>query len=199
MSLSLTRVNLQYLPDLSSLTNLWNVDLRFNDIKELNQTFLPCSLRKLYVQGNPIPFLHIDSGRLASLTELGCGSSNTHYITTPILRRVHDGDLILLVPDDLKGHLYLPPPAVFEDPRQMVKYIDHPERFLPFVAETKNKQGALEWLFTSSCWSSSMLDFSSQGWLHDGDVHTGFVDLQNVETLILQRLCVGSNARIWSS
>ena len=51
MCLSLTKLNLQLLPDLSSLANLWNIDLRFNNIKELNQTFLPCSLRTLNVQG----------------------------------------------------------------------------------------------------------------------------------------------------
>ena len=31
-----------------------------------------------------------------------------------------------------------------------------------------------------------MLDVSSQRWLRDGDVHIGFIDLQNVEILILR-------------
>ena len=186
MCLSLTKVSLKLLPDLSSLSNLWNVDLRFNNIRELNQKFLPCSLRKLNVQGNPILSLHVDPDRFPNLAELGCGSPDTHYVTTPILKKVHDGDLNLLVPDDLKEHLYLPPPTVFEDPGQMIEYIDHPERFLPSIAEDGNKQAALEWLFTSRGWSSSMLDFSSQRWLHDGDVDTGFVDLQNVDILILR-------------
>ena len=186
MHLRINFFNITSVPDLSSLTNLLDINLKCNKISKINCSHLPVSVRKLSIQENPIESLHFDCDHFPSLIKIECGSVHTHYITTPILKRVQNGNLTLSFPEKLKERLYLPPPIVFKDPRRMDRYIDHPEKFLPFVAEAKNKQGALEWLFTSSCWSSSMLDFSSQRWLHDGDVHTGFIDLQNVEILILR-------------
>ena len=183
--LCITCCELDFVPDMSSMVNLWVLDLRCNNIENMNTEHLPPSVRKISVERNPIQFLDIDCSIFQQLNEITCGSLHTHYITPTVVKRMYEGDLNISVEEEFRPYLYLPPQAVFDDKETMLDYITHPERFLPSVAGIEERHEALQWLFLSSRSKFYNLDFSSQSWLFEEDADITCIEVIDVDNLDL--------------
>ena len=184
--LSLENCNLEILPDVSLLNKLEVLDVSQNRIEEVKSTFIPKTLKKLHIQENPILCLDIDLDTL-NLDKIIFGSKSTHYISTPILRKFQETELKLVVPDQFKVHLHLPPADALGDQDALIRYLTFPEKQLSKIPDIDNqKVEALKWLLLHSGTNFTKLDLGSQTWLRDGGLDLRLCYLRNIDELILR-------------
>ena len=178
---------LEQIPNMSSLKKLDVLIIRNNYIREINCDALPPSLKEIYLSGNPIVFVTVDLTRLRKLKLIDCGSKNTHYISFIILEKVYSWNtsMILVLSEEHRQNLYLPPGELLCDKDGILDYIKNPEKYLASISDHKSRVQALQWLFNESEYKFKTLDFHSQTWLFFKGIDLSCVDLKNTVTLVL--------------
>ena len=171
-------------PNIAPLSHLELVDLSYNRIEILTENHLPSYIKKLFIQGNPIPFIKLDMGRFSNLEEVRCGSHCTRFISSQIIDRVHKSGLTLDVPELYASYLEMPPSSVLQYHEEFVEYIRNREKYLPSILNHFKRSETLHWLVFSDKFTFVNVDFTSQKWLFEKQEFS-ILNLTNVHTLKL--------------
>ena len=119
--LLLAECNLLQIPDISSLSQLLTLDLRNNNITDLNFANNR-TLQEIYLQGNPILSYHLCDDSLPALKLLKLGSSSTKYISLSIMGRVHKSVLEVKIEKMYAEYLIYPPARVLDHKNEIDKF-----------------------------------------------------------------------------
>ena len=119
-------------------------------IQEVERNYLPKNLKELYLQENPILSLNINCQEISGLKQITFGSRSTHYISTPLLKRLLETEMKIILPDQFKEYLHLPQANVINDQSALARYLRSPEKYLSSLSGIELKVAALEWLMFSS-------------------------------------------------
>ena len=184
---NLKNCKLNTIPDLSECLHLEDVDLGDNNIQNINENYLPSSIKKLSVEGNPIPYLKLNCDSYPNLSSIQCGSGCTEYISAEIMQKVNEETLTMIIDEKCKRFLCMPPPIVLDNKEHLLNYFQNPERYLPFISNMYKRSTSLYWLLVSSTFPLHTLDFTSQSWLFETDSALSRISLENVHTLILEK------------
>ena len=137
-------------PDFSLLDRVRILDIRENEIMEINENLLPPNVTEIDITGNPIQCVAIDCKQHSSLSLIICGSQQTHYISYSILCNIQLGNLKVKVPSRFEEHLFLPQCHIFNNPKLLSKYVGNPFKFvhifLPPAYAIDNTENLLEHL-----------------------------------------------------
>ena len=139
---------LMSLPNMATLSQLKIVSVTNNSIQKLDSVCLPFSAKKLKISKNPIRCVDVDCTRLTELSELELGSETTHYISFPVLKRVCNGDLSVVVLEEFKKNLHMPGASLLDDKTSLSDYVSNPENYIAEIEDKKNRVLALEWLLS---------------------------------------------------
>ena len=177
---------LDWVPRMSSLEKLEDLNLEENKIQDLDSEMFPASIRKISVKCNNIQCINLDCSKFPNLKEIVCGSERTRYITCPLISKIHSTNFKITIPENFAQYLFMPPAIVLKDREHLSSYVKHPEGYLAKVA-IEYRSDALQWLFSSSKPEFLCLDFSMQKWFFqpENDVDFSCISLQNVSSLTL--------------
>ena len=183
--LYLDNCGLHSIPDLSSNLYLETIDIKYNNIESLEQNFLPVTVKNIFLEGNPIPCVHIDHNVAPELSSVGCGSEMTQYISSSIIERM-TRSVVVTVAKQYKQYLVLPPLVVLEQREHLLAYVDHPEKYLAHIRREIRPE-ALDWLVKKNKSELTDLDFTSQKWLFPigKDSFLNGFNLTTVQSLVL--------------
>ena len=124
--INLQGCRLTEVPEITSLKELISLDLGFNEIVEMPNTFSHEKLKTLNIQANLIP--NINTDRFPSLEELHCGSKHTKSISDLALHKIKDGSLKIKIDPSFRGYLQLPPYGVLDGgPEDIQTYLNKEE------------------------------------------------------------------------
>ena len=113
LKIKLSKCGLESIPNISSLSQLRILDLSDNDINELNEEFLPTSVKRLYVDGNPIVCIKLSIARFPGLSKVRCGSKRTQYISSHLVKKAQQRGFKMTIPKKYQKYLCLPPSKIF--------------------------------------------------------------------------------------
>ena len=180
----LSGCNLKHAPQIGSLPELRILDLSYNEISEVDNSFYHEKLTTLNIEANPIPNISMD--RFPEVTVLKCGSKHTKSISDSTLLRVKDGTLSISVATSFKGYLQLPEYSVIEGgPDDIQIYLNKEEIFIRTLEDiqlysqslkSSEKQYKVLRLSKTSCTPEFIQNVEFQNLLGQ---------LQNIERLIL--------------
>ena len=179
---SLVNCGLIVLPDMSRAFHLENVDVRDNNITEINEGFIPFSIRKLVIEGNPIEYVKIDCHKFPDLAEICCGSKCTSYISTQIMQKI-----LVLVSENYRCFLCMPPKVVLGDEEAFFKYILNPEKYLIEIEDTNRRLQALQWLTFEEKYPFRFADFTGQNWVFEKHFDFGPPTFKKMLSLTLDK------------
>ncbi len=160
-SLDLSFCELTLCPDISQLRSLESLTLTGNSIEALDEIEKCAGLRRLHLEGNPIPEFVSNTKLFENLDVLCIGPTDTGYISHPILERYQAGQLDLVITAEHQRHLVCPPAGVLGNKAQLKEYMDQPESCRGKVRD-KDKLNALNWIVSKSQMSLSSLDLSER-------------------------------------
>ena len=160
--LYLEKCGLDSIPNVSGMPQLKLINVRNNRIKWVKN--LPRSVRKLFLEDNPIQCLSVDLDTVPDLAEISCGSTETHYISHALIKKVVSRELVIMVPETYQEHFFLPPSAALNSYEHLTVYASHPEKYLGNI-HLENRSLALNWLVNESKFDIACLDFTFQYWL----------------------------------
>ena len=127
-NLCLKSCGLNKAPDISLLNDLVLLDISYNNINRVHNSFSHKKITKLYIQGNPLEMIHISAEKFLQLEILECGSEYTKSVSESTLRRCVDESLSIEISEDFRSHLELSAYAVIAGgPSVIEKYLDEEE------------------------------------------------------------------------
>ena len=177
-NISLKDCCLAEIPNMSAMPSLDIINVSDNNIRELSENVLPTSMKKVFVDGNPIQCIRLDYEKYPNLVFIQCGSQYTEYIITPLVDRVFRANLKIVVPSNYKPYFCMPPSIVFGDTGLLSSYVQNPEKFLENISNIYKRSAALNWLLNSSRSLVLTIDFTSQRWL------SGIKDTLNFQSVL---------------
>ena len=173
-NLNMSSLDIAFVPDLSSLKHLEELNLSFNRITYVRSLHFPESIQILHIEGNPINDVSISSINLSNLIELYCGSSSNYSIAFPIVEKFVDRTLKLHVAHDYLKNLLLPPAELIgstektaEGRNSLQKYLKSPEKYLQTLLSRETKWKAFSWLISTSGKEFECLDLRGMSWIID--------------------------------
>ena len=149
LSFSMKNCQLTKLPKFHIWKQLQTLNLSDNNLKSIEIDSGPCLLKELYISGNPLERIEIDFAHFPQLKTLECGSSETKYISIPILERVTKKDLKLHIPKDYRNALLLPAYKVIHNDKKLSKFVSNPVKYAYNIPDSRERQYIIIWLLGS--------------------------------------------------
>ena len=117
--IKLSGCNLKQAPQIGSLSELRVLDLSYNEIAEVDNSFYHDKLTQLNIEANPIPTISLD--RFPEVKDLKCGSKSTRSVSDSTLEKIKDGHLSITVASYFRGYLQLPKYSVIEEGPEVIQ------------------------------------------------------------------------------
>ena len=172
------------IPNMSSLLHVEIIDVSDNNIRELDEDFLSPTVKELCIKGNPIEYVKLTCDRFPNLRQIRCGSKDTLYISSRIVQRLN---IEVIIPDEYKQYLCMPPPEMFEDDENRSQYINNPEKYLLYTQNVLKRSQALTWLIFRDKFGFRKIDFTHQEWLFQKHFDFGINHFHHVTSLTLDK------------
>ena len=165
--IQLENCNLTCIPDMLFSNTLEIVDIRDNNISELNEDSLPTFVRKLLIDGNPIICVNLNCDRFQNLYEIQCGSKSTKYISDKILHRCASDNFNIVIPETYKRYLYMPPSLVLDNKHDLQMYLKKPVKYVWLLKSDSEKIEGLMWIMKSKISNFFNIGFAAEKWICD--------------------------------
>ena len=163
----LRNCNLTCIPDMLFSNTLEVVDIRDNNISDLNEDSLPTFVRKLIIDGNPIICVSLNCDKFQNLYEIQCGSKSTKYISDKILHRCASDKFNIVIPETYKRYLYMPPSLILDNKHDLQMYLKKPVKYVWLLKSDSEKIEGLMWIMKSKISNFFNVGFAAEKWIFD--------------------------------
>ena len=152
-TLVLNNTKLDWIPSLATylplLKHLQFQDNALTDMSVFDKDTREHQLETLDISGNEIRVIHVNRNCFPSLKKLTCGSSNTRYISIPLLRAASKESLEIIVPPSHEKKLLVPSSDMLHNPtRSLTEFLNNRSINLERIVNVKLRYHAFEWLFS---------------------------------------------------
>ena len=162
--ISVNRLHVKQLHNLSVLNHLRSVDFSQNDIENVDYHHLPVeTLEQVDLSLNPITEFDSTFCEFSKLTKLHLGSPETKYISYPLLQKAVSG-LKLTVSETCSDSLLFPPFSSTANTDQLKELVEEEKLSVRHVDQKRKEEGIM-WMLTKSQVDFKVLDLSDEKYL----------------------------------
>ena len=183
VELKMDSCDLTKLPSLDNLVNLKCLSVRHNSLNRISQSR---SIEILDISGNQNAYNNLKED-CPNLKKVIIGHLQLKYLDFDFLKFVADQAIEIVVPDEYKNSIVMPPRDLLDNRDELQRYLLCPELFLKKV-DTDQMTNAFNWLVGESKFSFSSLTMSNMSAMIN-ESHFGLIlqeeSLLGIHTLIL--------------